>query len=67
MILLTDYLTREREAPSTTDHGLFRFCVTSRNGMLCKFARPRTAGSVLPSACAISSGRRPAAAIASSC
>src|SRR4051812_7865994 len=49
------------------DHGPFRFCVTSRSGMLCRLARPRTAGSVLPNACAISSGRRPAAAIASSC
>jgi hypothetical protein len=49
------------------DHGPFRFCVTIRNGMLCRLARPRTAGSVLPNACAISSGRHPAAAIASSC
>lgn len=49
------------------DPGLFRLCVTSRSRMLCRLARPRTAGSVLPSARAISAGRRPAAAIASSC
>jgi hypothetical protein len=63
--------TRRRQYESSyghaLDHGPFRFCATSRNGMLCKFARPRTAGSVLPNACAISSGRHPAAAIASSC
>lgn len=47
--------------------GFSAFCVTSRSGMLCRLARPRTAGSVLPSAWAIASGRRPAAAIASSC